>query len=238
MIRTGGKTEKKIRKIKTKFFIPDLAIHEQISLPLTNQYLSGKVKKEIYIGPYEKHEISILKRTLSHEDKVMEIGSGIGYVSTWCAKTLGLRRVVTYEANPNLIEIIKDTHRINAVDVELLNCILGKGHGTQSFYMENNFVSSSTIQRTSDAIKVQVRTCDLNAEVRRIKPTFLICDIEGGEYHIFESIQFETIRKICLEIHPHVIGNKKTTEVFRNIVHEGFICDFSLTSKNVYFFER
>jgi len=46
------------------------------------------------------------------------------------------------------------------------------------------------------------------------------------------------INKLCIELHPHVIGNASTTEIFGRLIDEGFICDFLSSSGKVFFFER
>ena len=83
-----------------------------------------------------------------------------------------------------------------------------------------------------------MRRYDAREFIQRVKPTFLICDIEGGEQDLLEYISLDGVKKLCIELHPHVIGNEATSKIFQNLLEQGFYCDFLLSSGKVFFFER
>jgi hypothetical protein len=66
----------------------------------------------------------------------------------------------------------------------------------------------------------------LNEEIRRIRPTFLILDIEGGEYDLLQILDdFLTIKKVAIELHEDVIGPEKIESIKRRLVDAGFAID-------------
>ncbi len=141
-----------------------------------------------------------------------------------------------YEANPELIPLIRETHAKNDVAPTLINALLAKGDGEREFHLEDDFWASSA-HRTGGR-SITVKQIDLNAELARVKPSFLIVDIEGGEAEFFAGAELSTVQKICVETHPDVLGDRVLSEMFAGLVAKGFALDFSLIRKNVFFFHR
>ena len=54
----------------------------------------------------------------------------------------------------------------------------------------------------------------------------------------FAGAELSTVRKICVETHPDVLGDRVLSEMFAGLVAKGFALDFSLIRKNVFFFHR
>ncbi|MBD1847254.1 FkbM family methyltransferase [Cyanobacteria bacterium FACHB-63] len=200
--------------------------------------LSKLVCKALCYGFYEFEEISLLQRYLSTSDTVMEIGAGIGFLSSYCAKSIGSSRVFAYEANPLLRSHIEDTYRLNAVNPNVEFCILSQSEGTTTFYVEKDFWISSTIPHTSQAQAIQVPMKSLNQEIQRINPTFLILDIEGGEYDLLQFIDFHTIEKVLIEIHEPILGTEKVNFVREQLNNAGFELSESFTTTDVSLWKR
>lgn len=85
---------------------------------------------------------------------------------------------------------------------------------------------------------IQVPVISLCEELQRIRPTFLIVDIEGGELELAELTDFNNVRKICIEVPPQYIGHENVEHVRLAIVRGGFRMDHHLSTKIVWFFER
>src|SRR5580704_16528201 len=86
-------------------------------------------------GKYEQGEIEIIKNTLQPADIVLELGTGLGFVSAYCAKIVGSENVFTYEANLSLQKFIARLHLANEVHPNIIFKILGKGAGLLHFYL-------------------------------------------------------------------------------------------------------
>jgi FkbM family methyltransferase len=205
-------------------------------LPVKHALVSPGIAREIYFGDYEAKEIEIISRRLAVEDVVFEVGAGLGYLSAYCAKRTGSDKVFTYEANPELIPLIRETHARNKVAPMLINALLATGDGEREFHVEDDFWASSAHRLGGRSITV--RQLDLNSELARVRPTFLIVDIEGGEAEFFAGADLETVQKICVETHPDVLGDRVLSELFAGLVAKGFALDFALIRKNVFFFHR
>lgn len=63
--------------------------------------LSPSLKMFFYSDSYENYEIRLLEKYLNENDIVMELGTGIGFLSAFCAKKVGSKNVYSFEANPS-----------------------------------------------------------------------------------------------------------------------------------------
>ena len=235
-MRKNGRTARKLKKIAWRFKQPDWADNHGVMLPVKHPLVSPGIAREIYFGDYEAKEIEIVSKRLAVDDVVFEVGAGLGFLSAYCAKRTGGERVFAYEANPELIPLIRQTHCRNEVAPTLINALLARGDGEREFHLEDEFWASSA-HRTGGR-SITVRQLDLNNELARVRPTFLIVDIEGGEAEFFAGAEMSTVRKICVETHPDVLGDHVLSEMFAKLVAMGFALDFSLIRKNVFFFHR
>ncbi|AFY40741.1 methyltransferase FkbM family [Nostoc sp. PCC 7107] len=195
------------------------------------EHISPPVKKAMYIGEYESSELRAVKSKLSTNDIVMELGAGIGLLSSYCAKRIGSERVFTYEANPRLEIPIRETYQINQVLPNLEICLVGEENGEQTFYVGKNFWSSSIIPWNEGAKPITVAVKSFNQEIRKINPSFLIIDIEGGEYDLLKYADFYNVKKLVIEIHPKAIGQDKAIFVKSKLAEMGFQINHKL-SKN------
>ena len=238
MFRQGGKTNKRLKKISWHWRQPAWAENQGIWLPCNQPGITPGIARQIYFGEYESKEVDIVAHKLETTDIVVEVGAGLGYLSAFCAKRIGNDRVHTFEANPALMPLIHATHERNAVAPQAHNIMLARGDGKCTFYIEPEFWASSTTARSDHSQAITVQQRDLNDELARLSPTFLIVDIEGGEAEFFAYADLAGVNKICLETHTDVLGNEGISAIFSRLLAQGFVLDFSHIRKNVFFFYR
>lgn len=216
---------------------PKVVRIEGINIPIGDR-LSGRLLTYIYMGEYELYELGLIKSHLQQDDIVMEVGAGLGLISSYCAKKIGSERVFTYEANPALEPNIRHTYALNDVAPTLEICLLGEQPGKQIFYLGTQFWSSSIIQteRQQKAIKVPVKS--FNLELQKINPTFLIIDIEGGEYDLLKYADFHNVRKMVIELHAPFIGKEKTIFVKSKLAAAGFQVNEKISNNRELFLQR
>lgn len=176
----------------------------------------------ILSGNYELPERRMLNHALTRQDRVMELGTGIGYLSSYCANRIGSDRVFTFEANPSLRPLIESTYALNGVSPHLEVCMLGETSGTAEFFVTKSFWGSSTLHSRHTIKKIQVQVRSFNEALRQICPSFLIIDIEGGELDLMHHGSFEGVEKLCIELHPYVIGADNVRWVVDRILAQGF----------------
>jgi FkbM family methyltransferase len=235
MIRPGGKTEKRIKRILWLFPKANYSTNFGVRLPIKHPAITPPILKDIFFGVYESKEAELVKKKIAADDVVMEVGAGIGFLSALCAKVTGSERVFAYEANPQLMQVIRHVHDLNQVAPTVSNVLLGEGDGECTFWLEKDYWASSLIQGSKDATPIRVRQIDLNQEIQRIRPSFMILDIEGGEYEFLRHARLDPIRKIVIEVHPHVLGYTRISEMLGWLFAAGFALDLGNMRKNVFY---
>lgn len=185
---------------------------------------------------YEINEISIIENTIESEDIVLEVGTGLGFISSFCCQKNN-NKVYTFEANPNNYKICKNVFKKNEVSPNHENIILGEQDATINFTSDNNRILASSLLIKSDSFTT-IQTLDLNKKISRINPTYLIMDIEGGEYDILKIIDFQSIYKIQFELHPKLLDEVKCNEIFELLKANHFIKNETLSKNNNYYFNR
>lgn len=185
-------------------------------------HVSDNIKEALLDGYYEAAEFLMVEKKLVKEDVVMEIGAGIGFISTYCAKKIGSKNIYTFEANPSLEAHIRKNYELNNVSPNLEICLLAEKEGKQSFFVEKDYWSSSMIRQSNTAKEIKIPMRILNDKIHDINPSFLIIDIEGGEYELFQYIDFYNIKKISIELHNSILGNEKINEIKNKLNNSGY----------------
>ena len=183
---------------------------------------------------YEINEIQIIQNTIQTEDIVLEIGTGLGFISSFCCKKNN-NKVYTFEANPNNYEICKNVFIKNGVNPNHQNIVLSNDEGTINFSVNNKRRLASSLLNKNENITL-IQTQNLNNIISSVKPNYLIMDIEGGEYEIFKIIDFQYICKVQFELHPQLLDESKCVEIFDLLEANHFTKNETL-SKNNNFYE-
>lgn len=119
-----------------------------IIIPIDENILSPTIIAAMRSGIYENRESLVLPHILKEGDRVLEIGAGVGYISTLAARDSRTASIRVYEANPFLIPMIKNVHEINKVDgIEVINRVLTNSNpGSESkFYLRKDFFGGGII---------------------------------------------------------------------------------------------
>ena len=212
---------------------------EGVSIPVYLCY-GYSVLRFIDNGQYEHCEIGIIKDTIEATDTVLELGTGIGFVSAFCAKQIGGENVYTYEGNPAMEPLIIELYQQNGVFPQSAIAMLGEKNGTQTFYQDKKsfLASSATVLPGTTSIVVEVAVHSLNEVIGRLQPSYLIMDIEGGEYDIFKWIDFQSITKIQFELHPQVLSATAIDGIFEKLQQAGFSKSNLFNFPNNFYFTR
>jgi FkbM family methyltransferase len=194
------------------------------------RHMSRRVERALSRGGYERQELQLIGTLLTPGDVVLEVGAGLGLVSTYCAQRVGSSRVFAFEADPDLEPCIRETYDLNGVEPTLDMCSVGAQAGRVTIYRDKHLVSSSVGRRRAGTRPVEVPGKALNYVVQRFRPTLLIIDAEGAERELFDGAELPTVTKIVLELHDRVIGTQGTDRVRATLTQLGFREDHGLST--------
>jgi FkbM family methyltransferase len=220
-------------------FRPTIIRHFGVRLAVDPDVLSPAIVDSLYRGGYEAAEVDIIRRTLTPEDRVLEIGGGIGLVGIIAARMVQRAdHVLIVEANPQLIPLMRRNFGLNGVYPTVRNVVLGQDGRTEvSFYLHRDFWASS-LAAVQGARETKVPQQDVRRVFTEFRPTYVIVDIEGGEIDLFNNLQLDGIQKLCLEIHPAQTGRAAVEELFAGLARQQFVREGTSRRENVQFFRR
>ncbi|HQT64581.1 MAG: hypothetical protein B7Z75_05595 [Acidocella sp. 20-57-95] len=197
---------------------------------------------------YEANEFRLVQKWLRPDDRVIEGGTAIGVISMCAAAIVGAENVMTFDANPAIVAdakinfannglapikaqagILKNRQHIAAPDEQV------------DFYISKEFWRSrlyAAPESTDIISKITVPVFCLEDEIARHKANVLICDIEGGEFELFDGADLSDIRLIIVETHDWLIGLPAVDALVRNIILAGFAIDLRDSGSNVAVFRR
>lgn len=195
-----------------------------MKFPKDSNIIRGKIRGSLRDEGYEGKEATAALKVVREGDIVMELGGGIGFMSTLVATKRKIQHVHTFEANPNLVPYIKRVHEANNVtNATVHNALLGARKGKAKFYVRGNFLASSLDEKDGQGVtsveEIEVRNA--KSEIKALKPTVLICDIEGAEVDVIPQLDLTGLRAAIIELHPQWIGPEGVNAVFNAFIKAG-----------------
>lgn len=181
-----------------------------ILVPFVPAIITPAIETPMRRGRYEGGEAAALRAMLRPGDRVLELGAGVGLLSTIAATCPGVEAVTAVEANPDLVPLIRETWRINGVgNGRLVNAVVtaGGGGGEAEFYLRRDFWASSMEAASRPYERsVRVPTVAIAKLLAETRPTVISCDLEGGEAGLFDAADLSGVRAVVMELHPKVYG--------------------------------
>ena len=167
--------------------------------------LKSTIQGVLFRNRYEIQELGFVYATVRLDDTVLELGTGMGFLTNEIAQVASKGWVHTFEANPTMYSIAEETFRLNRTrNIKMHSGVVGNTSGTTSFYMNEDFEKSSLLGGGSTtAIEVEMTRIDDILDA--VRPNMVVMDIEGGEYELLKNHHFlssQSIRDFIIEFHP------------------------------------
>lgn len=216
-----------------------------LHFPLDDRFLGWRQRRLLRSGSYEQREFRAAMAHARPDDVVVELGAGIGFMSTAVAVKRHVRHVHAYEANPSLIPYIARVHAANGVTrASIHNAILMPEAGPPAdFFVRGEFDASSLADNLGDdgggvvsVEKVEVRS--ISEALRGHGATMLICDIEGAEAQVLPGADLSGLSSAVVELHPQTIGQAGVQAVFDAMANAGLTYYPRSSNKKVVTFLR
>ena len=190
---------------------PYAAICKGVKVPVSPFLTETRIQR-IKDARYEGDEINGALTVVGPEDRVLEMGAGLGVVGGVMALNAKPEAILSFEANPNLIPYIRALYAMNGIQdrITVRNELLISAPDrpeTMTFHVHSSFLGSSLIDRADrKTTPVEVPTTAFEKIRRRFRPSVLVMDIEGGELEFLQHADLTGIRAIVIEFHPNAYG--------------------------------
>ncbi len=181
---------------KNKFTVDGL------SIKTPDNFKNLTVLGQLALSKYEAKERYCVKKYLSPNSKVLELGGCMGVVACTINRVLeNPTQHVVIEANSQIIPCLKDNANLNNCKFKIKNCIISN-EKVHDFYVSQELLSSSTITKTKNKIRVTGASVKDIEQEFDIKFDTLVMDIEGGEYYFIKENKdwISTLSTIIMEV--------------------------------------
>lgn len=227
-----------LRKVAWRYRPPDHLTYFGVRLALEDWWATPALRDALYHDYYERPEYEVVSATLRRGDRYLELGAGIGFLTTCACGIVGGENVFSYEANPELARLVTRTAHANGYEPTVENAVLGAQAGTVDFFVQPDFWGSS-LKKAPEARRVTVPALSFAGVLEHVRPTYLTIDIEGGEIALLDGVTLPAwVRAICMEMHPDEVGVAATQELIVKLIAEGFALDLEVSRDGVAFFSR
>lgn len=207
--------------------------------------ITRRTAKLLRSKQYEQREADAVRAQVGPDDVAMELGAGIGFMSTLMARSCKAAHVHAFEANPALIPYIAKVHALNEVSdrVSVTNAVLAGRKGKAKFYQRAHF-SASSLEADPPGVaspvvaEHEVPALNIRKVMGEIKPSVVVCDIEGAEAALVPLMDLSTVRLMVVELHPQWIGKAGVQGVFNAASAAGLTFYPKTSNKKVVTFRR
>ena len=196
--------------------ITEMIRSHNLKFPLDRAVLRPRIRQSLRANGYERKETDAVLRVVKPTDTVIELGAGIGYMSTLMAMRCGAT-VHAFEGNPGLIPYIRSVHAANgATRATVHHALIAEETGEVDFYVRKNILASSMtpLEKEPHLSVAKVETRAAREVFEAIRPTVLVCDIEGAEAHVIPMLPLDGLRAAVVELHPQWIKQAGVKAVF------------------------
>jgi FkbM family methyltransferase len=191
-----------------------------IDLWIPSHAVTKKLHEALTFERYESSEAKAVKRHILPSDRMLDLGSGAGYLAALAAKVIGGEAVLGLEAGEAMAGVAQQNldRNVGTGGKILWGAVVPDTFSGDSVTLNvgRAFWASSLadIDYLQDAKRIDVPAKRIGALVESHRPTVISMDVEGGELALFDSPLPDFVRLVILEIHPAIYGAKGVKRVF------------------------
>lgn len=198
-----------------------------ITVPLASDEVSPVIWQALTCGSYEAKEARWVFKAVRPNDRVLELGTGIGIITSLMATIPGVL-VWSFEANPSTAALARRVISANNLrNVVLSQGILTAGEpGTFPFYVRDDLWMSS-MDKSQGPYRREISLASTNIDqfIADHAINVLVMDIEGAERDLLGGSELPGIERVFLELHDHLYGLSGVREITQALAAKGFAYD-------------
>ena len=209
-----------VTKIPPSHFV----VSRGMNFPKHADFIQGKTRARLRRGVFEANEAEAALRTVRPGDVVLELGAGLGFLSSLMALKRRVAAVHSFEPNPHLVPYIQTVHAANGLsNTHVKNGILGTRKGEATFYLRPDLTTSSLQQEEGEADlpKTRIPVHNAKAVFDAVKPTVLYCNMKGQEAKAIPQLPLTGLRAAIIAFTPQNSTPDDVNAVFKPLMEAG-----------------
>ncbi|EJN06308.1 FkbM family methyltransferase [Phyllobacterium sp. YR531] len=198
-----------------------------IKIPLTPEEVSPTIWRALASGSYEAKEARWIFKAIRSSDRVLELGTGLGVITSLIAKIADVQ-VWSFEANPLTAALAKRVINANDLDnVTLQQGILAAGDPrTFQFYVRKDlWMSSMDRDQGPYEDEISLKSTNIDDFIVDHGINVLVMDIEGAERDLVQGAELPGVERVFLELHDHLYGLQGVRDITLALAGKGYAYD-------------
>jgi FkbM family methyltransferase len=198
-----------------------------IHVPITSDEVSSVIWRALINESYEAKEARSVFKAVKPGDRVLELGSGIGIITSVIAKIADVS-VWAFEANPSTVALAHRVIEANKLD----NVVLSQGILTagppcsQTFYVRHDlWMSSMDKNQGPYETCIELPSTNIDDFITEHEINALVMDIEGAERDLLQRADLSGVERIFLELHDHLYGLAGVRDIMCALTSKGYSYD-------------
>lgn len=221
--------------------MPVFTLHD-VTLDLPEVLITKALAARLADGSYEADEIAAAMCRVRPGMRVLDLGAGLGLISVLAARVAGAANVLSVEANPNLLPVLRDTFERNGQGgIRLLHGAVTAGErgGTVRFQVPRAFLGASLARAGAPEDEIcEVPNLGLEPLLYEHRPDLVMMDIEGAEEWLFDQPWHPELRFLVLELHPPRYSDRVIKRIVDCMSDSGLTYDPATSRGRVLGFRR
>jgi len=195
---------------------------------MSHSRMTRQLIKALHYGSYELPEINMIKRHIKPNDRVIELGVGIGATSMVLCDLVGSESLCVFDVDERNISLAKRNFELSGKQITCQYFALTSGPDqprTIRIASSANPTSSAAadLNRSDQESENEVATLDFEHVIGEFEATALVMDIEGSEYDLLMKADgFASLKTIIMETHARHIGTEKNIAMLNRLTQAGF----------------
>ncbi|EEQ92878.1 FkbM family methyltransferase [Brucella intermedia] len=198
-----------------------------INVPITSDEVSPVIWQALTSGSYEAKEARSIFKAVKPGDRVLELGSGIGIITSIIARIADVS-VWAFEANPTTAALARRVVDANGLNnVVLSQGILTAGEPSSfRFYVRRDLWMSSMDENQGPyEHAIELFSTNIDEFIAQHGINVLVMDIEGAERDLLQNADLTGVERIFLELHDHLYGLAGIRDMTQALASKGYAYD-------------
>ena len=198
-----------------------------VNVPISSDEVSPVIWQALTSGSYEAKEARSIFKAVKPGDRVLELGSGIGIITSVIAMIPDVT-VWAFEANPSTAALARRVIDANDLDNVMLSQGILTAGGPRSFrfYVRRDLWMSSMDENQGPYERaIELSSINIDEFVSRHGINVLVMDIEGAERDLLQNADLTGVDRIFLELHDHLYGLAGIRDMMHALAVKGYAYD-------------